>query len=157
PFVLTQLMSWTVLVWELSFPLLVLVRWTRPIALLFGVAFHLGIFATLELGGFGPYMLVLYLPLLPWDRWLEKRARQAAGVAGLRPGDRVRGLPEREPAAAKGGARWGGRVRTCRLGPRSASAGPGWPRRAAPSQRPSRSGARRGRAGNRTECAPSGR
>jgi hypothetical protein len=101
PFVVTQIMSWTVLAWELSFPLLVLIKWTRPVALLFGVAFHLGIFATLELGGFGPYMIVLYLPLLPWDRWLQKRA--ACGLASATPGEQVAALPE--PVAVKGGAR----------------------------------------------------
>ncbi len=70
PFWLTQVMTYTVLVWEVSFPLLVAFRWTRLLALCFGVAFHLGIFVTLELGGFVPYMLCLYLPLLPWERWL---------------------------------------------------------------------------------------
>jgi hypothetical protein len=67
-------LSLAVLAWELSFPLLVLFRWTRVAALLFGVAFHLGIALTMEIGGFVPYMLVLYLPLLPWDRWLRPRA-----------------------------------------------------------------------------------
>src|SRR5262249_10941815 len=41
PYLLTQLMSWTVLVWEVSFPLLVSLRWTRTIALCFGALFHL--------------------------------------------------------------------------------------------------------------------
>ena len=27
-----------------------------------------GVFAALELGGFAPYMLCLYLPLVPWER-----------------------------------------------------------------------------------------
>jgi hypothetical protein len=103
PYVLTQLMSWTVLAWELSFPLLVLVRWTRPVALLFGVAFHLGIFATLELGGFGPYMLVLYLPLLPWDRWLEKRA--ARGLASATSRGQVTTSPAPHAVAAEGDIR----------------------------------------------------
>jgi hypothetical protein len=66
PFVAVQILTWLVLAWELAFPLLVLFRWTRTPALLCGVAFHLGIFSTLELGGFGPYVLCLYLPLLPW-------------------------------------------------------------------------------------------
>ena len=35
-------------------------------ALLFLTPFHLGIFATMELGGFVPYALCMYLPLLPW-------------------------------------------------------------------------------------------
>jgi uncharacterized membrane protein YphA (DoxX/SURF4 family) len=66
PLWMTKIMTWTVLAWELGFPLWVAVRWTRTPALLMGVAFHVGIFLTMELGGFVPYMLVLYLPLLPW-------------------------------------------------------------------------------------------
>ncbi len=104
PFWLTRLMSWGVLAWELSFPVLVLLKWTRTVALLFGVAFHLGIFATLELGGFGPYMIVLYLPLLPWDRWLAKRERRA-GQGGTPPSDKVMAGPAAQPVAAEGGAR----------------------------------------------------
>jgi hypothetical protein len=76
PYAWTRLASWAVLGWELGFPLLVLSRWTRTAALLFGVAFHLGIFALLELGGFAPYVLALYLPLLPWDRWLAAPSRR---------------------------------------------------------------------------------
>lgn len=78
PLWLTQIMTWTVLVWEVSFPLLVAVRWIRPWALGFGAAFHLGIFATMELGGFVPYMLCMYVPLLPWERWLEKNRPRVA-------------------------------------------------------------------------------
>jgi hypothetical protein len=77
PLIITRIMTWTVVVWELSFPLLALFRWTRPVALLFGFLFHLGILATLEIGGFAPYMMILYLPLLPWDRWLERRVKAA--------------------------------------------------------------------------------
>ncbi len=65
---LTRLLTWTVLAWEVSFPLLAALRWTRPAALAFGVLFHIGIFVFLELGMFAPYMLCLYLPLLPWER-----------------------------------------------------------------------------------------
>ncbi len=90
PFWITQVMSLTVLLWELSFPLLVLTRWTRPVALLFGVAFHLGIFVTMELGPFGLYLLTLYVPLLPWERWLEGPDARAQG-------EEVRGQgPQRE-------------------------------------------------------------
>ncbi len=69
PLWLTQIMSWSVMVWEVGFPLWVALPWTRTPALCFGAAFHLGIMLTMELGGFGPYMLTLYLPLLPWERW----------------------------------------------------------------------------------------
>jgi hypothetical protein len=68
PFVLTQILTWTVLVWEVGFPVWVAAPLTRAAALWMGVAFHVSILLTLELGGFGPYMLVLYLPLLPWRR-----------------------------------------------------------------------------------------
>ncbi len=72
PHLLTQLMTWTVLAWEVSFPLLVIFKWPRIIALFFGVMFHVGIFATMELGGFVPYALCMYLPLLPWGEWTAK-------------------------------------------------------------------------------------
>ncbi len=71
PYFLTRLLSWGVLIWEAGFPLWVALPWTRRVALLFGVAFHLGIAVTMELGFFVPYMLTLYLPLLPWDRWTD--------------------------------------------------------------------------------------
>ena len=64
PYVLTRLLTWAILAWELSFPLLVCWRRTRRIALWFGVLFHTGIGVSLELGGFAPYMLCLYLPFL---------------------------------------------------------------------------------------------
>jgi len=53
-----------------------LFRRTRVPALLFGAAFHLGILATMELGWFVPYVLCLYVPLLPWDRWLGGEAHK---------------------------------------------------------------------------------
>jgi hypothetical protein len=71
PFWLAQISTWLVLAWELTFPVMVIFRRTYGVALFFGVLFHLGIFATMELGGFVPYVLCLYLPLLPWDRWLK--------------------------------------------------------------------------------------
>jgi hypothetical protein len=51
-----------------------LFRWTREIFLVFGALFHLGIWVSMEIGGFAPYMLCLYLPLLPWERsrWATK-------------------------------------------------------------------------------------
>jgi uncharacterized membrane protein YphA (DoxX/SURF4 family) len=74
PLWLLRLMTWSVLVWEVTFPLMVMLhRWTRFVALAFGVAFHLGIFFTMELGFFVPYALCMYLPLLPWERWIGPR------------------------------------------------------------------------------------
>jgi hypothetical protein len=75
---LLRLMTWSVLFWEVSFPLWLLFRWTRPVVLTAGVLFHLGTLVLMELGGFEFCMLVLYLPLLPWGRWLGE---QGAGEA----------------------------------------------------------------------------
>lgn len=63
---MTRMMTWTVLAWELSFPLLVLYRPTRILALCVGVLFHLGIAFTMDLGFFAAYALCMYLPLIPW-------------------------------------------------------------------------------------------
>ena len=92
PLWLTSVLTWSVLWWELLFVPVMLVpwrrladrvarmrrlgihhlagllRWNREIFLLFGVSFHVGILVSMELGFFAPYMLCLYLPLLPWER-----------------------------------------------------------------------------------------
>jgi hypothetical protein len=83
PYRLTQLATWTVMTWELTFPLLVCFRWTRVAALILGVLFHLGIFLSMELGGFSLYMLCLYLPLLPWER-IHATAKPAGESSSLR-------------------------------------------------------------------------
>jgi hypothetical protein len=81
PIWLMRLMAWSVLGWEVAFPVLVVVnRWTRLAALLFGVGFHVGIFLTMELGFFAPYALCLYLPLVPWERWLGPVFEGAEGA-----------------------------------------------------------------------------
>src|SRR5262249_51638808 len=65
---LLRLLTWTVLIWEVSFPLLVLWPRSRTAALVLGAAFHVGIGLSMELACFALYMLCLYLPLLPWER-----------------------------------------------------------------------------------------
>ncbi|MFN4257871.1 MAG: HTTM domain-containing protein [Gemmataceae bacterium] len=89
PYLLTRILSYTVLIWEVAFPLLMLLpwllgsmfwlcrlperighpvvtwsRWLRIVALGFGVLFHLGSFVSLEIGMFAPYMLCFYVPLI---------------------------------------------------------------------------------------------
>jgi hypothetical protein len=73
-FEITRMMTWTTLIWEVTFPVLVLFKWSRRLALVMGVLFHLGIGITMELGGFVPYALCLYLPLVPWE-WFCARAK----------------------------------------------------------------------------------
>jgi hypothetical protein len=99
PLWLLRLMSWSVLFWEVSFPLWLVLRWTRIAALLAGVLFHAGTLVLLELGGFEWYMLVLYLPLLPWARWLRD-----PGLAS-RPAGQGEGPPG-QAGAAGWSARW---------------------------------------------------
>jgi uncharacterized membrane protein YphA (DoxX/SURF4 family) len=82
PPVLLRLASWLVLSWEVSFPLLVCWRPTRLVALWIGVLFHLGIGLSMELGGFAFYMLCLYLPLVPWERWTWRKERSLLPPSG---------------------------------------------------------------------------
>lgn len=79
---LARLLTWMVLIWELAFPVLVLRPWTRTAALLMGVGFHVGIGVTLELAGFPWYMLCLYLPLVPWERFTQRRPTPPGGHSG---------------------------------------------------------------------------
>ena len=60
-------MTWTTLVWELGFPVLMLIPKLRAPTLWLGVLFHLGTAVLLPLGLFPIYMLCLYLPLVPWE------------------------------------------------------------------------------------------
>lgn len=71
PHLLLQFMTWTVLVWEVGFPFLVMMPGTRKPTLWLGVCFHLGTAIMLQLGAFPFYMLCYYLPLVPWERWFN--------------------------------------------------------------------------------------
>ena len=74
PYWLTRVMTWTTLVWEIAFPILVIWPRTRNAALWIGVAFHVGIMAYLRVGPFGLYMLCMYLPLAAWEHWQPRLA-----------------------------------------------------------------------------------
>jgi uncharacterized membrane protein YphA (DoxX/SURF4 family) len=69
PYPVTKVLTWLVLAWELGFPILVIMKPLRTPTLWFGVALHIGLAVSLELGLFSFYMLCLYLPLVPWERW----------------------------------------------------------------------------------------
>jgi len=60
PMWLCRLLSWGTIVFELGFPILVLIPRLRPWALVAGVLFHVGIFATLEIGWFSQMTLCYY-------------------------------------------------------------------------------------------------
>ena len=61
------LSTYLTLCWELLFPLLVLHRTTRAIALVIGVMLHVGMLLTMELGTFPIVMMVSYLAFLEPD------------------------------------------------------------------------------------------
>jgi hypothetical protein len=73
---LLYVLTWTTLIWELAFPLLVLQPRTRPLALWMGVGFHVGNGVLLQLGPFPLYMMCLYLPLIPWERYTDRWRRR---------------------------------------------------------------------------------
>ena len=83
PFVLTQLSTWGVLVWELAFPLLVLLPSTRTVTLVLGVLLHVGIGLSMELGAFALYMLCLYLPFIPREVLFHLFSRGPRGCANV--------------------------------------------------------------------------
>jgi hypothetical protein len=67
PMWMCQLASWGTLVWEIGFPLLVAVRWFRPWTLLAGVALHIGILLSMEVGWFSQVTLCWYAVFLNGD------------------------------------------------------------------------------------------
>lgn len=78
---LTMLTYATVL-WEISFPLLLLNRSTRRVALATGVAMHLGIWATMEVGPFTWMVLASYAAFLSPQtaRRLSRRTWRGVGT-----------------------------------------------------------------------------
>jgi uncharacterized membrane protein YphA (DoxX/SURF4 family) len=76
-YTVTQILTWFVLTWELTLPLLLIWRPVRNVALVCGALFHLGILFHMELGLFPPYMWCLYLPLLPWERLADRLRAKA--------------------------------------------------------------------------------
>lgn len=83
PIWLCQLASWGTLVWEIGFPVLVMVRWFRPWTLLAGVALHLGILLSMEVGWFSQVTLCWYAVFLSGDALarLATRLRARFGAA----------------------------------------------------------------------------
>ncbi len=72
PLWLTAPMTWTAVLWEALFPVLVSFRRTRKWTLVFGILFHLGIWFTLAIGWFSFYMIALYGVWVAdecWARW----------------------------------------------------------------------------------------
>ena len=53
--------TYITLAWEIGFAILILLPWTRALAIATGIALHLGLWFTLELGPFSPIMLASYV------------------------------------------------------------------------------------------------
>ncbi|MCI0354057.1 MAG: HTTM domain-containing protein, partial [Acidobacteria bacterium] len=73
PYFVTRIATWTTMLWELCFPLLVLRPRSRAMALWLGVVFHVGILVSMELGAFPLYMMCMYLAEAPWERFADGR------------------------------------------------------------------------------------
>jgi len=53
--------TYLTLAWEIGFAVMVLLPWTRTLAIVMGIGVHLGLWFTLELGPFSPIMLASYI------------------------------------------------------------------------------------------------
>jgi hypothetical protein len=62
---LPQLITWLVLIWELTFPLWLLHRWTRLAAIAIGLLMHLSLWLAFDIGLYPPAMMALYLTFYP--------------------------------------------------------------------------------------------
>jgi hypothetical protein len=71
PMWICKLLSWGTIAFELGFPLFVLSRWSRPLILIGGVLFHLGILAATEVGWFSMVSVAWY-PLFLKGETLER-------------------------------------------------------------------------------------
>lgn len=78
----TIALTYLTLFWELTFPLLVWFRITRPAMLAIGVLLHLGMFATMEVGAFMPTVMIPYVAFLDPER-TEARVRRLLGLLRL--------------------------------------------------------------------------
>jgi len=68
-----NVLCWVTVIWELGFPLWVILKPTRNITLVIGVAFHLITFLHLEVGLFPLYAICGYVPILAWETWRQPK------------------------------------------------------------------------------------
>jgi len=87
PLWLCKVGSWGTLVFEIGFPVAVVLGWLRPWWLLAGVAFHVGIFLTTEVGWFSQATLCWYAVFLSAERCA------ALGAGPMRRYAKLRGVP----------------------------------------------------------------
>lgn len=64
----SRLSDWSVLLWELTFPLWLFHRHSRRAAIAMGVVMHMALWLLFDIGLYAPAMLMLYLTYLPGPR-----------------------------------------------------------------------------------------
>ncbi|MGH8551732.1 MAG: HTTM domain-containing protein, partial [Methylococcales bacterium] len=67
-----EVLSWIIMGWEILFPILIISRITRPVALAIGVIFHAGLLILMHLRLFSVIMLILYIAWIPPGVFLRK-------------------------------------------------------------------------------------
>jgi hypothetical protein len=72
PLWVTYAMTWSAVWWEVLFPVLVLWRRTRWLALWFGIFLHIGIWLMVEVGWFSFYTMALYGAWIPDSFWARR-------------------------------------------------------------------------------------
>ena len=83
PLPLHQLSAWATLVWELGFPIFILMKGTRAVTLWIGVFFHVATFFTLEVGCFAFYSLAGYVLFVPWERYFRSQSEVGQSPAAV--------------------------------------------------------------------------
>jgi hypothetical protein len=73
----TTIGTYVTLFWEITFPVMMLNRFTRRFALLLGIALHAGMWSTLELGPFSFIMIASYLSFLDPVKFSERYSLRA--------------------------------------------------------------------------------
>ncbi|MGF1579489.1 MAG: HTTM domain-containing protein [Gemmataceae bacterium] len=76
PFWFTALLTYIIVWWEALFIPLVIFKYTRYWALIFGILLHIGIYVTLDVGWFSWYMIAFYGAWIPdsfWKKWSPYR------------------------------------------------------------------------------------
>jgi hypothetical protein len=81
PYWASRCLTWGALIWEVGFPVWIMLKRTRVPALFIGVIFHLITFFHLDIAAFPLYALCLYLPLAPWERLRRPNPAQSVKVA----------------------------------------------------------------------------
>jgi hypothetical protein len=120
----TVALTYLTLVWELTFPLLVCFRATRPVCAGDWLLLHLGMWVTLEVGAFMPTVLIAYVAFL--DPCQTERAGATLATLGSS------GRPLREPRLMRNHVTVLGLVAACAASwlPSQPSATPRHPRSA---------------------------